>query len=125
MNPLTFALLSLAGGVGAALRFWVDGVVRSRFTGTYPLGTTIINVSGSFILGFITGVTLGGILAEPLFFILGTGLMGGYTTFSTASFETVRLVQQRRWAAAFMNGVGMLVLSVLAALLGLALGRVL
>ncbi|GAA1001514.1 fluoride efflux transporter CrcB [Subtercola frigoramans] len=125
MTPLTFALLSLAGGLGAALRFWLDGFVKSRFTGAYPLGTTIINVSGSLILGLITGLTLGNLVPQEFFFILGTGLMGGYTTFSTASFETVRLVQQRRWAPALMNGVGMLVLSVLAALLGLTLGQAL
>lgn len=122
MTPLVFLALSAAGGVGAALRLFTDGVVRSRVKIAYPLGTTIINVAGSFILGLITGAALSHVVAESWHLVIGTGLMGGFTTFSTASFETVRLLQERRWVAALMNGFGMLVLAVLAALAGLAIG---
>lgn len=125
MNAITFLLLALAGGVGASARLFIDGVVRSRVKGTYPYGTTIINVSGSLLLGLITGLAIAHIIPEELRLILGAGLMGGYTTFSTASFETVRLVQDRRYGAALANGLGMLVVCVLASALGLWLGSLL
>jgi CrcB protein len=111
--------LSLAGGLGAAARFVVDGAVRGRIRWPYPFGTTVVNVSGSLLLGFVMGLVLGQGLGAEWGLVLGTGFLGGYTTFSTASFETVRLLQQRRYAAAFANGAGMLVTAVAAAALGL------
>lgn len=122
MTSLLFIALAVAGGLGAALRLLVDGLIRNRFTVAYPLGTTVINISGALLLGIITGAALGHLLAPEWQLILGTGLMGGYTTFSTASLETVRLIQGRRYVAAFANGFGMLIVSVAAAALGLWLG---
>lgn len=115
-------LVALAGGVGAVARFVLDGVIRSRVALLVPAGTFVINVSGSLLLGFVTGVVMVG--AEPTDFrvVLGTGFLGGYTTFSTAMIETVRLLQQRRWVAAAVNGVGMLLLGLGAAVLGVFLG---
>jgi CrcB protein len=114
--------VAVAGGVGAACRMVLDGAVKGRVRVPYPLGTTLINVSGSFLLGVVTGAAAG---LGPWAVVLGTGLLGGYTTFSTASYETVRLAQAGRWRAAFMNGIGMLVLALLAAWLGLAIGALL
>jgi CrcB protein len=122
MSALAFVALSVAGGVGAVLRFVVDGVTRSRVRSRYPFGTTLINVSGSLVLGLLTGLALHGAITSVWVLILGTGLMGGYTTFSTASFETVRLLQDREYVQALTNGLGMLVSAVLAALLGLWIG---
>jgi CrcB protein len=122
MTPLVFLALSLAGGLGAAARLFVDGFVRSRIRLSYPLGTTVINVSGSLLLGFVTGLALAHALPEEWRLILGGGFLGGYTTFSTASFETVRLAQTGRYGLALTNGLGMLVASVAAAGLGLWLG---
>lgn len=122
MNPLTFLLLSLAGGVGAAARLVVDGLIRGKFGSSFPFGTLIINVTGSFLLGVITGMTMSHLVSSDLRLILGTGLMGGYTTFSTASFETVRLIQSRRYRAALVNGLGMLVACVAVAGFGLWIG---
>lgn len=122
MTPLLFVALSLAGGLGAATRLTVDGIVRARFAVPYPVGTTVINVSGSLLLGLVTGLALGQVIAPEWRLVLGTGFLGGYTTFSTASYETVRLLSDgRRWAS-LANGVGMLVASVAAAALGLWLG---
>lgn len=120
MTPLLLLLLSIAGGVGAVLRFVVDGLVRDRLGARLPWGTASINISGSFALGLLTGFASRGLPPEVLG-VLGTGLLGGYTTFSTASVETVRLVQQRRYAASLGYGLGVLILSVAAAALGLAL----
>lgn len=119
MTPLVFVALACAGGVGAAARLVVDGVIKARTRLAYPLGTTVINVSGSLLLGFIVGLALGHAVPEQWHLILGTGLLGGYTTFSTASFETVRLLQDGRYLAALSNGLGMLVVAVAAAALGL------
>jgi CrcB protein len=122
VTPLLVLAISLAGGIGAALRLAVDGMLRAGIRMAFPWGTTVINVTGSLGLGVVIGLAMNGIIAEEWRLVLGTGLMGGYTTFSTASVETVRLLQNRRFAAALANGIGMLVLSVLAASLGLWLG---
>jgi len=121
MNPLLFVAVAAAGGVGAASRLFLDGLVRTRVGGGFPVGTTIINVSGSLLLGFVTGLAMNHLLAPQWSVVIGVGLLGGYTTFSTASFETVRLAQSRRYGAALANGIGMLVAAVAASGLGLAL----
>lgn len=115
-------LVALAGGLGACCRFVLDGVIRSKITAPFPVGTVVINVSGSLVLGLITGLTLAHAAPDELRLIVGTGFLGGYTTFSTASFETVRLVQDARVRVALVNGLGTLVLTAAAAALGLALG---
>ncbi|MHA7986169.1 fluoride efflux transporter CrcB [Rathayibacter sp. CAU 1779] len=125
MNPGIFVALCLAGGVGAALRFVVDGLVRSRARSPFPWGTAVINVSGSFILGLLTGLAVSALLTPQWVLVLGTGMMGGYTTFSTASIETVRLIQEREWVMAFSNGILVLVATVAVGFGGLWLGSVL
>ena len=122
MTPLLFLVVALAGGLGAALRLVVDGLVRARLRSALPVGTLLINVLGSLVLGLVTGLTLTSWLPEAWHLVLGGGLMGGFTTFSTASYETVRLARDRRSLAALANGLGMLVLSVGCAFLGLWLG---
>lgn len=122
MTPLLFALLALAGGVGAAARFVLDGVIRTRLKTAFPWATTVINVSGSLVLGALTGLTLVQLLPEQLGVVLGAGFLGGYTTFSTASYETVQLIRQGRYGASLLSGLLMLVLSVAAASLGLWIG---
>ena len=112
-------VMSLAGGLGAVARFALDGLVVARAGRRFPYGTLLINISGSLLLGVLTGLTLAHGAPTVLRTVAGTGFCGGYTTFSTASFETVRLLQERRWAAALANGAGTLVLTLLAAALGL------
>ncbi|GAA4189157.1 fluoride efflux transporter CrcB [Gryllotalpicola kribbensis] len=115
-------LVAVAGGVGAVARFVLDGVIRSRVASLVPAGTFVINVSGSLLLGFLTGLVLVGAEPTDVRVVLGTGFLGGYTTFSTAMIETVRLLQQRRWGAAAVNGIAMLLLGLGAAVLGVFLG---
>ncbi|RFA14420.1 chromosome condensation protein CrcB [Subtercola boreus] len=115
-------LVAVFGGLGAIGRFVADGVIRARLGSRYPYGTTFINLSGALLLGFVTSLALGQVLSNDWRLMLGTGLLGGYTTFSTASFETVRLLQAGRYGAALSNGVGMLVVSVLLAAAGFWLG---
>ena len=121
MTPLLFVLIAVAGGVGAAARFMVDGAVRSVSTSRFPVGTVLINVTGSFALGLLVGFGMSGFLDSGWQAVLGAGFLGGYTTFSTASLETVRLLQQRRRTAAALNSFGTMVLATAAAGLGLLL----
>ena len=111
-------LIALAGGLGAASRFVLDGFITERTAAGYPWATTIINVSGAFLLGLIVGL---GSDSDWLT-VAGVGFLGGYTTFSTASFETARLAHDGRYGAALANGLGMLVVAVGAASIGFWLG---
>jgi CrcB protein len=125
MSPAVFVLLSLAGGVGAVARFVADGLVRSRISGAMPWGTVLINVSGSLLLGLVTGMLGAQLLSPELQVVLGAGFLGGYTTFSTASVETARLLQERRVLYALGNLLGSLVVGSAAAAAGLVLGAAL
>ncbi len=111
--------MSLAGGLGAAARLVLDGLVRSRAGRRFPLGTVLINVTGSLLLGVLTGLVAFHGAPGVVRTIAGTGFCGGYTTFSTASFETVRLLQDDRQLAALLNATGTLALTLLAGGLGL------
>jgi fluoride exporter len=106
------------GGIGAVLRFLLDGFVTRRTGGGFPFGTLAVNLSGALILGIFSGAALRGDAYE----IWGVGLIGGYTTFSTWMLESHRLAAERRGLAAAVNVIGSVVLGVLAAWLGRSLG---
>lgn len=122
MTPLLFICVAVAGGLGCASRFFLDGVIRFRTRGTMPWGTIVLNLTGSLLLGLITGFTSSQLLPEAVHLIVGAGFLGGYTTFSTASFETIRLLQERKWVAGTANGLGVLVGATALAALGFWLG---
>jgi len=116
-------LVALAGGLGAACRFLIDSALAARTRRNFPVGTLVINVTGSFLLGLLVGwAQQHGPGAEPARAVLGTGFLGGYTTFSTASVELVRLTRAGRRAAALGLACGMLGFSVAAAAAGVACG---
>ncbi|MDQ1104193.1 fluoride efflux transporter FluC [Nocardioides zeae] len=121
LDPGVVAGVAVAGGVGAAVRYGVDTAARRAVPG-YPLGTLVINVSGAFLLGLVTGLLVSDHLGTALATVLGAGLLGGYTTFSTASVEAVVLLEGRRWSAAALHAGGMLLLGVVAAGAGWWLG---
>ncbi len=125
MNPLTIILLGLAGGLGAGTRFVVDGLVRSKLRSALPVGTIAINITGSFLLGLVAGAVIFHAAPVELQAIAGTGFLGGYTTFSTASFETVRLIQSGRTGLALANSIGTAVAAVGAAAAGFAMAGLL
>jgi CrcB protein len=113
-------LTFLAGATGAVARFLLDASIKQRWRSPFPLATVVINVTGSLLLGVLAGIVLFHGASSTWQTVVGTGFCGGYTTFSTASFETVRLVQQDRRALAMLNAVGSLALSVGACAVGLA-----
>ncbi|MBG6181341.1 fluoride efflux transporter CrcB [Arthrobacter sp. CAN_A1] len=125
MSVLVVLLIGAAGGFGAVTRFVVDGVVRARFATAIPWGTVTINVVGSGLLGLLTGVALGGGVPQELQLAAGVGFLGGFTTFSTASVETVRLIQSGRVGRGLVNALGTAVLALVAAAAGIVVGAVL
>ena len=113
-----------AGAVGAVLRHLVHGWMANRTEGAFPSGTLLINASGSLLLGVLTGLVLYHGFPDTPKVVLGTGFCGAYTTFSTFTFETVRLIEEGDIAVAARNAGGSLLVCASAAGLGLALAAV-
>ena len=116
-DAVTIVAVAISGGVGAALRLIIDCAVRSAVGTRLPWGTLAINVLGSAGLGVLLGCGAG----EQAAAIVGTGLLGGFTTFSTASFESAALLLSKRWPSGILYAAGTPVLTVAAAALGYSL----
>jgi CrcB protein len=126
MRPIDVLLVGLGGGLGSVLRWWVGLVVGERYHGKFPLGTFLINVSGTFLIGYLTvlfGVDWHDRYGHEMVlnaFVL-TGVLGGYTTFSTMQLDAANLAGKRHGVLA----ASYLFSSVLAGLLTGELGAVL
>jgi CrcB protein len=121
VSLLTAVGVGLLGGLGALGRFALDGRVAARLGRDYPYGTLAVNVLGSFLLGLLVGLALGG----SAYRLLGTGLVGAFTTFSTWAFESHRLGEDGRLDLGVLNFAVSLVLGVFAAWAGRRLGAAL
>ncbi|HEY5188717.1 MAG TPA: fluoride efflux transporter CrcB [Solirubrobacteraceae bacterium] len=115
MSAWVWAGVALLGGAGAVARFVIDSLISVRSDQALPLGTLIVNVSGAFVLGLLTGLNLMG----NTLLLVGTATIGAYTTFSTWMLETHRLAEDRAHRVAVVN----VVLSLVAGLVAAALGR--
>src|SRR5450631_4004826 len=119
--PMLYLWIMLGSALGGAARYWFSGVVANRFGETFPWGTILVNVSGSFVIGFFATLTgpdgrlLVGTTARQFVMI---GLCGGYTTFSSFSLQTFLLAQDGEWLRAGANAGLSLVLCLLAVWLG-------
>ncbi|MEO5718320.1 MAG: fluoride efflux transporter CrcB [Chthoniobacterales bacterium] len=120
---LTYFWIMFGGALGSGARFWASGLVANRFGVVFPLGTLFVNVSGSFVIGFAAAfIAPGGpFLVSPRVreFIL-IGVLGGYTTFSSFSLQTLDLAADGDWLRAGLNCV----LSLVCCLVAVWLGRV-
>lgn len=119
---LNYLLVGLGGAIGTIGRFWLGGVISRRWGGeTFPLGTLVINVTGSFLITFFATLTApeGRWTVSPngrMFFM--SGICGGYTTFSSFSMQTLNLAMDGEWLYAGANAALSLTLCLLAAWLG-------
>ena len=121
MSPFAWAGFVLAGAAGAVTRYVVDGVVTDRTNGRFLWGTLVVNVTGSLLFGLVTGLGLSHGFPRTPRLILGTGFCGAYTTFSTFTFETVRLLEEGAPRSALWNAAGTLAAGTMAAAAGLGI----
>lgn len=112
---MTVLAVFLGAALGAPARYLIDRFVQSKHSSGFPFGTLTVNVVGCLLIGFVVGTSW-----MPL---LGVGFCGGLTTYSTFSYETVKLLEGEKYRAALLNVVVSVVLGVAAAALGLALAR--
>jgi CrcB protein len=115
----------VAAAIGAPARYLIDGFVQDRTDGPFPWGTFVVNVSGCLILGIISGLGLYHGLDGSTRTVLGTGGLGAYTTFSTFTFETVRLAEEGAASDGLRNAAASFVVGLAAASAGLALAALL
>ena len=114
-------LVGVAASAGAVCRYLLDQLVQHQHDQEFPWGTFVINVSGSFLLGLIAGATVHAGLPRTTATVLGVGLLGGYTTWSTYLWETFALAESGARVQSALNLVGSLVTGLLAAAAGLGL----
>lgn len=119
MPPLLFIGMSVAGGLGAATRYSIDKFIQSHTAGRFPWGVFTINVTGSFLMGVLAGLVLTSVASPTLQIVLGTGFLGGYTTFSTASHDTVTLIREGHAGKAIASSMSNLIITLGAAMAGL------
>lgn len=121
----SYLWVALGGALGSASRFWFSGVVARHFGETFPWGTLLVNISGSFVIGFFAALTgPDGRWMVPAWFrqqFFMLGLCGGYTTFSSFSLQTMNLLEEGEW----LYAAGNIVLSVLCCLVAVWLGHLL
>jgi CrcB protein len=118
--------VGVAGGLGALARYGLGSVVADRYAGAFPLGTFVINVTGSFLLGLLFVLLTERAGLSPAWRTsITVGFLGAYTTFSAFSLETFRLVEDGALGAAALNVLGSVAVGLVAVWLGVALGRAL
>jgi CrcB protein len=118
------ANVAIGGALGSGSRYLVGAAIQSRAGGDFPLATLIINVVGSLLLGFILEYATGSAAMSPATrLLLSTGFCGGFTTFSTFSHETVRLIQAGEYRRATVYVGLSLILSFTAIVVGYAIAR--
>lgn len=114
-------VVALAGGAGAVLRALLIHHVGVRRDDPLPLGTMVVNASGSLLLGILTGLSLYHGLGSHILAVIGVGLCGGYTTWSTASWETIHLLHNDQRTEALVYTLGGLAVCLSAAAAGIGL----
>jgi CrcB protein len=118
-------VIFVGAGMGGLARYAVSTWVQSAANVGFPWGTLIINVTGSLLLTLVYGLLEGTAAAPEWRAFLGIGVLGGYTTFSTFSYESVRLLQDGEWERAVLYVAGSVILSIAGAVLGFRLASVL
>ena len=118
---MTLLLVVVGAMVGAPMRYLTDRLVQSRHDSVFPWGTLAVNVAGSLVLGAVAGLGVAG--TSPVYVLVGTGFCGALTTYSTFSYETIRLAQERAYFYAVTNVLVSVVAGLGAVLLGYTVTR--
>lgn len=118
---MIWVVVALLGAAGAIARYLTDRAIMGRLATSAPVGTLVINLSGSLLLGLLIGLAHRGLATADDVLALGDGFIGAFTTFSTLTFESLALVQTRRRLLGAANLVGTVVVGSLLALIGLGL----
>jgi CrcB protein len=119
MTVLVWLGVGLFGALGALSRFFLGAVVTARRPGAFPAGTFVVNLTGCFVLGLLTGLSL----SSNLMLVIGTGFLGGYTTFSTWMVESQRLAEDGEQTLLYAYLFGSMVAGLGFAALGWLLGE--
>jgi len=123
---LKYLLIGLSAFVGADLRYLIQTWAAERWGASFPYGTLLINVTGSFLLGFFITLITERVVASPNWrYVIAVGLLGGYTTFSSFTVETLALAQAGRWLPASLYLLGNVGGGLICAFLGMILARAL
>ncbi|KIQ66510.1 chromosome condensation protein CrcB [Kitasatospora griseola] len=122
---MNWLLVIVGAAVGAPLRYLTDRAVQARHDTVFPWGTFAVNVSGSLVLGLLTGAVAAGAASSQLQLLLGTGFCGALTTYSTFSWETLRLAEGGARFYAGVNAAGSVVAGLGSAFTGWAIAQAL
>ncbi len=121
---IRYLLVALGGALGSMGRYWVGGLAPRLLGQGFPYGTLVVNVVGSFLISLVMGVALATTsIPVNLRLFLTTGIIGGFTTYSTFNYETLVLLQQRLWLTGGLNLLATLLGCLVAGLLGLGVAR--
>jgi fluoride exporter len=119
---MIIAGVAVAGALGAVLRYVVDRLVQRQTGSAFPLGILVVNLAGSLVLGVLVASALHHGVSSAWLTVAGTGLIGSFTTFSTLTYDTVRLAEADQWRLSVLNLTVSLTAGIGAAAAGLALG---
>jgi CrcB protein len=121
-----YLLIGFGAFLGANARYIMQTWTAARWGSSFPLGTLLVNMTGSFLLGFfLTAATGRAAVSTNWRLFVAVGLLGGYTTFSSFTFETLALLQGDQWRAALLNIGGNVIVGLIAAFLGILAARIL
>jgi len=120
---VTLLLVAIGAAVGAPLRYLTDRAVQARSGSGLPWGTLAVNVAACLVLGTLTGAVLAGAADDPVRALVGTGFCGALSTYSTFSWETLRLAETGRGRAALANALGSVAAGYVAVVVGLAVAH--
>jgi len=119
-----YLIVGLGGFLGACARYWVSAWAAEKWGASFPYGTLLINLTGSFVLRLFLAATTERVLIDPRWrLLLAIGFLGAYTTFSTYTYESVQLLLTGNWGSGMANLMSSTLLGLLASVLGIALGR--
>lgn len=121
---LRYALVGGGGLIGAMLRYWLSGVVGNSTRGAFPYGTLAVNILGCFVIGFFLTLGYERFTWSPeLRLFVAVGILGGFTTFSTFSFETMSLLRDGAWLLGGANAFASMLGCLVATLVGIAIAQ--